>query len=261
MKIGLTQMITGSLSIEECIDLCKEAGYEAFELLFSKQTGLSLDSDPEELKSIKNLFKDAHIELTSITAGLINLLSPEKREIEKAKRKTIRLLEIANYLDIDAVLIPPAFLTSKGTYSQAWDRFGEIMKDIIPTAADNKVHLCIENLWNKFLLSPREMRQFIDEVGSEWIKVYLDSANMMAYGFPEQWIRELENRIYRVHFKDFSRSEHQFVNLMEGDTNWPLVMKELNKIGYKAPVLYEVSGDWDDMVAGAETMRKLVQMV
>jgi hexulose-6-phosphate isomerase len=102
------------------------------------------------------------------------------------------------------------------------------------------------------------MREFVDAIRSEWIGVYLDTANMMAYGYPEHWIRELGGRIVRVHFKDFKRDRHQFVNLREGDTDWQTLMREFRAIGYDGYVVHEVSGDWAAQVDIAERMRRIV---
>ena len=100
----------------------------------------------------------------------------------------------------------------------------------------------------------------VDEVDSEWVGTYLDTANMMAYGYPEHWIRELGNRIKRVHFKDFKRREHRFVNLLDGDTDWPTVMRELRAIGYDEYVIHEVGGDRETQIDIAKRMRQIVAM-
>ena len=104
------------------------------------------------------------------------------------------------------------------------------------------------------------MREFVDAAGSEWIGTYLDTANMMAYGYPEQWIRELGKRIKKVHFKDFKRREHRFMNLLEGDTDWPLIMKEFRNIDYDSYAVHEVGGDRAALIDLGERMRKIVAM-
>ena len=90
--------------------------------------------------------------------------------------------------------------------------------------------------------------------------VYLDTANMMAYGYPEHWIRSLGSRIAKVHFKDFDRSGHCFVNLLDGDTDWSTVVAELRQAGYDWPVIHEVGGDRDAQIDLAQRMRQIVDM-
>ena len=135
-----------------------------------------------------------------------------------------------------------------------------MLKDLAPSAEAHQVAIGLENVWNKFLLSPKEMRDIIDEVGSDWVGTYLDTANMMAYGYPEHWIRELARRIKRVHFKDFSRSAHQFVNLLDGDTDWQTVMEAFRAIGYDGYVIHEVGGDREAQIDLAKRMREIVAM-
>ena len=50
----------------------------------------------------------------------------------------------------------------------------------------------------KFLLSPLEFRNFLDAVGSPMVKAYFDVGNVMASGYPDQWIRILGDRIPHV---------------------------------------------------------------
>src|SRR5659263_668632 len=87
----------------------------------------------------------------------------------------------------------------------------------------------LENVWNKFLLSPIEMRDFIDKIDSSYVGAYLDVGNVINTGYPEQWIRILGKRIKKVHFKDFRKSVGTlsgFVDLLAGDVDYPEVMKE-----------------------------------
>jgi hexulose-6-phosphate isomerase len=102
-------------------------------------------------------------------------------------------------------------------------------------AESYKVEIGLENVWNKFLLSPLEMRDFIDKVDSPYVGAYLDIGNTLANGFPEHWIRSLNSRIKKVHFKDYRMEAgglHGFVDLLAGDVNYPAVTEELKKIGY-----------------------------
>ena len=135
-----------------------------------------------------------------------------------------------------------------------------ILVSLAPLACEKGVTICVENVWNRFLLSPVEMRRLVDEVGSPWVQSYLDTANMMAYGYPEQWIRELGPRIKRVHFKDFIRGEHRFVPLMDGDTDWAAVMKELRQAGYSSALVHEIDGDREVQIEMARRMRQIVAM-
>jgi hexulose-6-phosphate isomerase len=120
-------------------------------------------------------------------------------------------------------------------YDVVYERALAAMKKLAPYAESKKVAIGVENVWNKFLLSPMEMRDFIDKVGSEYVGAYLDIGNTLANGYPEHWISCLGNRIKKVHFKDYrveAGGLHGFVDLLAGDVNYPEVIKALNEIGY-----------------------------
>ncbi|MDA0748935.1 MAG: sugar phosphate isomerase/epimerase [bacterium] len=263
MKIGVTQIILGKLTLDETLTLCNDAGYEALELVFGAGRDPDVDMSDEEVRAVRKRCDDAGVEVTSAIAWYENrgnLLSLKAEDRENGKKCLVRSIQIANLLGTDAVLLHPGQLTAQGTYQEAWDGLKGVLKEVAPLCAEKGVAVGIENVWNKFLLSPKEMAIFVDEVGSEWIGTYLDTANMMAYGFPEHWIRDLGSRIKRVHFKDFIRKEHKFVDLMDGDTDWPTVVKELRQIGYDGSVIHEVGGDRDAQIETANRMKKIVAM-
>ena len=263
MKIGITQIVIPKMSLEESLDLCKEAGYECIELSFREGGPLDINMSESEIREVRKKCDDARIEIASVIGGYAgvasgNMLSLDPEERGKKCKSVARILEIGNILGVDGMLLHPGQLTSAGTYQEAWDAFMKELKKLTPLAQSKKVAICVENVWNKFLLSPREMREFVDAVGSDWVGTYLDTANMMAYGYPEHWIRALGSRIKKVHFKDFKRREHRFVNLLDGDTDWALVMKEFRDIGYDSYVVHEVGGDREELIDLAERMRKII---
>ena len=263
MKIGLTQIILGGMSLDDTLALCQDAGYEAVELTFQEGKDTDINMSDSEIKSVSQKCAAAGIEISSITAGYSdrgNLLSIDAGERVKGVKSLARGLEVGGVLGVGGILLHPGQLSAEGTYQQVWDNLVGILKDLAPAAASNRVAIGIENVWNKFLLSPKEMRDIVDAVNSEWVGTYLDTANMMAYGYPEHWIRELGDRIKRVHFKDFNRGAHRFVNLLDGDTDWATVMREFREIGYNEYVIHEVGGDREAQIDIANRMRQIVAM-
>lgn len=263
MKIGITQLLLGNMSLDDVLDLCLDAGYEAIELTFGEGKELDIDMSPSEMAEVGEKCTMAGVDISSIIANYGdsgNLLSLDANQREKGIRSVNRSLEIAGILGVDTILLHPGQLTVEGTYQEVWDNLLDILENLSPVAASNRAAIGLENVWNKFLLSPKETREFIDAVNSQWVGVYLDTANMMAYGYPEHWIRELGSRIKCVHFKDFRRGEHQFVNLLDGDTDWPCVMRELRAIGYDQYVIHEVGGDHAAQIDIAKRMRRIVDM-
>lgn len=264
MKIGITQFALGKTSLGEILGLCQEAGYQAVELVFAEDgRDLDVNLSEDELRQVKKRCAAAGVEISSLAALYAdqgNLLSRKGEEREKRCRCLARSLQIAGVLGVGAVLLNPGPLTAEGTYEEAWEDLRDALAGLVDLAQANQAVIGIENVWNKFLLSPLEARQFIDEVGSPWVGFYLDTANMMAYGYPEHWIRGLGQRIKRVHLKDFKRREHQFVNLLDGDTDWKAVMQELRQIRYNSTLIHEVGGDRRMLVELGERMRRIAAM-
>ncbi len=101
----------------------------------------------------------------------------------------------------------------------------------------------MENVWNKFLLSPLEMKSFVDQFHSKNVGVYFNVANTLAIAYPEHWIEILGSRIKRVHFKDYRRnvgSVDGFCDMLSGDVDWPAVMAALRKVGYDGWIAAEM---------------------
>ena len=263
MKIGITQIILRNMSLDDTLELCQEAGYDAVELTFGEDKDTDINMSSSEIAAVGERCATVGIEISSIVAGYRdrgNLLSLDAKEREKGVKLVARGLAIAGILGVDTMLLHPGQLTVEGTYQEVWDNLMGILGDLAPVAASNKAAIGLENVWNKFLLSPKEMREFVAAVGSEWVGTYLDTANMMAYGYPEHWIRELGGRIKGVHFKDFKRGEHRFVNLLDGDTDWPILMREFRAIGYDKYVIHEVGGDRETQIDLAKRMRRIIAM-
>ena len=193
MKIGITQLLLGNMSFDDVLHLCLDARYDAIELVFGEGTELDINMSLSEIVRVSKRCAIAGLEISSVIANYSdsgNLLSLDANQREKGIRSVDRALEIAGILGAGTILLHPGQLTVEGTYQMVWDNLLGILKDLAAVAASKKVAIGLENVWNKFLLSPKETRDFIDAVDSEWVGVYLDTANMMAYGYPEHWIRE-----------------------------------------------------------------------
>ena len=144
------------------------------------------------------------------------------------------------------VLLVPAVVDPQTSYRDAWTRSQRVIKErLLPLAAELRVIIAIEEVWNKFLLSPLEMARYVDELDSPWAKAYFDVGNVVLYGYPQDWIRTLGPRIVRVHLKDFSidRGKGTFAwkNLGEGDIDWPAVRQAFADIGYAGYVTTELN--------------------
>ncbi|MGI6173716.1 MAG: sugar phosphate isomerase/epimerase family protein [Christensenellales bacterium] len=242
------------MTVPEMMRLAKISGFEGFEPALSETGALSLESADGEFLALKRTAEDIGIKLTSLASGLTWSYSPTSNDenIRKiAKEQVRRQLECAKLLGVDAILFVPATVGSgfwggaddPVKYEDAWYRTIDNLNDLKGYAEELGVTIGVENVWNNFLMSPREFRELIDTVDSPRVKVYLDVGNVLKYGWPEQWIDILGCRICRVHVKDFKREVGTlagFVDLLSGDVNFPAVIDALNRNGYEGPLTAEM---------------------
>ena len=103
------------------------------------------------------------------------------------------------------VLVVPAVVNRKVGYRDAYKRSQENIRKLIPDAEKHGIKIAIEEVWNKFLLSPIEFARYIDEFESPWVGAYFDVGNVVEFGYPEEWIRELGKRILKIHIKEYAK--------------------------------------------------------
>ncbi|NIK70529.1 sugar phosphate isomerase/epimerase family protein [Paenibacillus sp. BK720] len=254
MKKGINiWSFPAGMSIEESIALAKDAGFDGIELSLNETGPLSLESTTEEVRAIRQFADNAGIELSSLASGLYWDYPPtsENEQVSsKAYDIARKQLEHAAALGVDSVLIVPGavgvdFIPNAPVvpYDRAYDNALAFFTKLAKEAEAVKVSVGIENVWNKFLLSPLEMRGFIDAVGSEYVGSYFDVGNVVYSGYPEHWISILNKRIKKVHFKDYRRQAgglHGFVDLLAGDVDYPVVIQALKDIGYNDYVTAEM---------------------
>jgi len=238
--------LAGTRKIEESFAKASEAGFEAVELCCSEAGKLSLNTSERQCTSLRKKAEKAGVEIASLASGIYwncNLGCNRVSERNRAEQATKKMLQIAGWLGTDALLFIPGavdiFFSPSAdviSYDILLARIRQGVKRLLRTAEQCGVALCVENVWNKFLLSPIEMRDFIDSFDSQFLASYFNVGNILRIGYPEQWIRILAKRIKRVRFKDYKvgvGTADGFCDLLEGDVNWPEVMKALKAIGYK----------------------------
>lgn len=254
MKKGISIWSFPAQSLADSFALAKKAGFEGVEVALDEGAGeITLTSTEKQLLAVKRQAEDAGIELYSVACGLYWsywLSSPDASERKKAQDIVKCQLDTAAALDCRSVLVIPGCVNAEfaapgrvADYEESYFRSLESLEAVKGHAESCAVEIALENVWNKFLLSPMEMRDFIDKLQSPWVGSYLDIGNTLANGYPEQWIKTLGSRIKKVHFKDYRMEAgglHGFVDLLAGDVNYPAVMEALKKVGYDGWVSAEM---------------------
>jgi hexulose-6-phosphate isomerase len=175
------------------------------------------------------------------------LSSADPAVVDKSVAGMETSLRNAKLWGADAVLLVPAVVNPQTSYNDAWTRSQKVIRErLLPLAAELKVVIAVEEVWNKFLLSPLEFVRYLDDFNSPWVKAYFDVCNIVFYAYPQDWIRTLGPRIVKVHLKDFQldrpNGKFYWKNLGEGDIDWVDVRKALGEINYDGWVTTEIAG-------------------
>ncbi len=209
--------------------------------------GLRLGSSDGDVERIGRLAAEHDLVITSVSTMqhfFYPLSSANAAVRGRALQIARRMLEVTNQLGGDAVLIVPGMVLRDAPYHEVWQRAQETIAELVPDAERLGVTLALENVWNRFLLSPLEYRAFIEAFQSPRVGAYFDVANVLRYGHPDQWIEWLGPWLTRIHFKDYRADVDDirgFVNLLQGDVPWPQVVAALRRIGYDGWVVAEVT--------------------
>src|ERR1700726_3171685 len=237
----LLDMLPSNLSYADRLKLAREIGFEV----------LQAPTEPDEHKAeeLKRAADAAQIRIDSVMNmdhWKYPLSSSEPAVVEKSLAGMRMSLRNAKLWGSDVVLLVPAVLNPQTSYRDAWTRSQREIRKLLPLAEELKVVIAMEEVWNRFLLSPLEMANYIDEFQSPWVKAWFDVGNVVLYGYPQDWIRTLGPRIVKVHLKDFKRNKDSYawVNLGEGDIDWPAVREAFAAIHYTGSATVELpAGD------------------
>jgi L-ribulose-5-phosphate 3-epimerase len=229
-------------TILEKFQAAKDAGFDGVEVM-----------SPLDRNEILNAMKVTGLPVASVCGSLhwkFLLSDPDEKVRQQGVDALKAALEDAKAYGTDTVLLVPGRVTEAVTYEEVWNRSVAEIRKAIPLAEKLNVKIGIENVWNNFLLSPMEARNYTDQFRSKYVGFYFDCGNILTYGWPEQWIKILGNRIARVHIKEYSKkiADKQGkgagfgAKLLEGDVNWSAVMKALSETGYTSWTTIEQPG-------------------
>ena len=259
--------------LPEVFEMAKQNGFEAVEVAIALDGPITPQSSAEDCRRIVEQADDAGIRLCSLASGMgwqFPMTTPNEKTRSKGIEYTEASLRVAKMLGLDTILCVPGGVGAEfvegfegAPYEVAYENALAALQELKSVAEETGVAIGVENVWNKFLLSPLEFRDFLDKVGSDQVGVYFDAGNVLLTGYPEQWISILGQRIKRVHFKDFKRDIGNidgFCDLLDGDVDYGLVMKSLRDIGYDRSVVAEFFGVEDDLAKISKAMDRILEM-
>lgn len=243
------------MSLRECMQLAKDAGFDGIELNYDLESDLSPKAGTKEFIAMRKMADEIGIEISGLCSFLFwpypltsNDATKRKRGIELAGK----MAQAAHDLGIENLLVVP------GAVDIPWrddhepvpndvcdKRAKEAIGLLLPEAEKLKVSLNIENIFfNGYLMTPMEMNGFADTFDSEFLQIHFDTGNIMMFQHPEHWIPIMGDRIKNVHLKEFTKkgtdfSLETFRPLLDGTTNWPAVMDAFSAANYDGFLTFE----------------------
>ncbi|HUX20117.1 MAG TPA: sugar phosphate isomerase/epimerase family protein [Spirochaetia bacterium] len=237
----------------EAMKRAKKLGFDCFEHTVEATGLISRTTIREQAVAVRSEADRIGIELLTVCSGLAwseSPTHPDPAVRRSAVETNLKMLELCSWLGVHTLLYVPGMVSAEFVpdfppqpYVEVERRARESIEMLVQTAERLKVTVAVENVWNRFLLSPVEMRDFVDSFGSDYVKCYFDVGNCISYGHPTDWIRTLGARIAAVHMKDFKVSIGNldgFVDLLAGDADYPKVMAAFREIDYDGPYTAEI---------------------
>ena len=245
-----------SMPVAEKFAAARANGFEGIELRMGDE--IPGTSTSEDLARLADAAQKSGVTIVSLwdssPLSKSPLNSPDAVLRTKGVEAIRQAINFAQKLNCGAILLYPGRVGSGPKfdvgYQDTWDRFTVELAKVIPDAETARVCLTMENVWNKFLLSPLEMRAFVDQFHSSWLQSHFDMGNVMQFGYPQDWILTLKSRIKRIHVKDYKLSNRaeqgRFVPLFEGDVDFKSVMQALVAVDYHGFLSPEYGYDQND---------------
>lgn len=238
----------------ERLRLAKEAGYDGVEINFEPAEEFTPESTPKQLTELAQMLADTDLSVSAVynrQQWHYPINSQDDQTRDRGKLIIRQLVDIAAQLESKTVLVVPGAVDNGVfadppeiiPYQFAYDTALQSCQELGEYAAGAGVSLGLENVWNKFLLSPLEFRQFLQTIDSPAVGMYFDTGNVLRTGFPEHWIDILGQWIKAVQVKDFRVAVDNiegFVGLLQGNVNWPAVRYALERINYEGWITGEV---------------------
>lgn len=230
MKIGFS-LIVEEGKVEDLLRAVKEAGFQGVEPTFHPQGIPSPECAEREAKMLREMAEGLGLEVPSMRGGPL-FWDAFPFQVERTLDLTRKALEAVKAMGGDTLLVVPGRWKEGISYVELYEKGVEVAKEMGKIAEEIGVRIGFENVENKFLLSPREWHEFLDDVDSPWVGMYFDVGNVIytGLGHPQDWLRDLGGRICRLHFKD--AREKEVLPLTEGEVDWEAVMEAIRAVGY-----------------------------
>ena len=248
-------LIPKRMDLEQGLDLIKKAGYDGVELWLGAKPWFQVNTSDAEVRALRAKVENAGLAVSDVANTLDwdhNVCARDPRVREQAMHHITRQLETAQILGTDAILVVAGVVTEELPYNEVYRRTLDGLQILGQRAEKAKVKIGCENCCSeqRFLITPREFWQFLNEVNNPWVGLHLDVGNIHDTGFAEQWVEIHGPGITRVHMKDVHKhrgrcgNQSVYTNIFLGDNNWPAIRAAMKKVGYDGWLIAEMEAPY-----------------
>ena len=221
-----------SVPTDAICEAWKTAGFEGMEVQ-------KWDATVSEARASRLIAEKHDIKIHSVMRGWTNFNQPNNYDADIESVKTA--LRAASAYGADAILLVPCLIRGMrmpepwdfninfdpktlkiktvvegdnapyADYIAAHNTATEVsikaVESLIPFAAKEGVRICLENVWNNLWSTPKFFAAFCKYFDHAWVGCYFDLGNHVKYARCEEWIKELDNCLVKLHIKGFKVME------------------------------------------------------
>lgn len=251
MKPGVVGLSLSRFAFDDTLKFVMEIGGECIEL--STVPGAhrgTLDLTPANRPRVKEMVEEAGLRISAV-AGYNDFSFGDGTRLHDEVKRLRNYMELASGLDCPLVR---AFGGDLRPGLEREDVIGSIVRgfrESVKWAEEYNVYLALENHGRLVNHAP-SIARIVEEVGSEWLRVTLDTGNFRWAGYSLEEVRRFLSMLIpytaNVHLKDgFLREDGtmQFLPLGEGELDIAGIIADLRRAGYSGPLCSEFEGAGD----------------
>ena len=230
--------------------LAGDIGFDEIEFIFESERH---DTNPlftkDGLKKIESLSRETGVRVNYVCADYFMEL-PFIRVSEKIRNKRIDILKklIEQCAQIGIKGIESPFVDNSRIETEAEIQVVvNCLLECLPVAETYNIKIGLETA-----LNPDDFRRLLERIDHPLIEANYDIGNSASLGYDtEEELLKLGKWIHNVHVKDRILGGGT-VPLGEGDANFDLFFKTLNKISYKGSFILQAARGADDVKTAKE---------
>jgi sugar phosphate isomerase/epimerase len=257
---------TGSLSLygygyEEYMKLASDMNFDAVEVWCDKKDLWPRLLRPAQRKKIKESINQYGMKVVAILPDAflkvrqwklfdfrVNIAHPSAKMRRDSVRFYNTALDVGRDLDAEVVLALPGaieqpnMMLSKSSFRNYWDRAIESLRECAKHAQDVGVRLGVENaVVCNFVDRPEELLKMLKQVGSEYVKAYVDLANGNVFAPPVEYVETLRDWLCScIHVSDNDGSYASHLPIGMGTIDYKTCIEALKGVGWDGYLVPEI---------------------